>query len=63
MGCLIGEHVVGDLANFDYDTVLAPSRSGVRILINGSACDFNVNRQLCLSAYVGNALWSCHILR
>ena len=63
MGCRIGEHFVGDLANFDLVTMIVPSRSGVRILINVSACDFNVNRQLCLSVYVGNAPWSFHMLR
>ena len=62
MDCYIGGIFVGDLANFNYVTLIAPSRPGVRILINVSACDFNVNRQLCLSVYVGNAPWLFHIL-
>ena len=60
MGC----HIGGDLAtNFDYVTLIAPSRSGVRIFINVSACDFNVNRLLCLSVSVGSSPWLFHILR
>ena len=63
MGCHIGGHFVSDLAIFDYVTLIVPSWSGVRILINVSACDFNVNRQLCVSVYVGNSPWLFHILR